>query len=83
MCGIALLLCGRLWVPIALHAVYDFGGQLVDTVGKGTVWTVPEIVLTAVVGTAVAGYALFVLFGMDRAHTFFDSENRAASAARQ
>ena len=39
--------------------------------------------LAAVVGTAVAGYALFVLFGMDRAHTFFDSENRAASAARQ
>lgn len=52
MCSLILLLTGSLASCCILHAIYDFGGYLVPRLGAGTVWTGPEMALTAVIGSA-------------------------------
>lgn len=64
MCAIALLKTGTLWVPVFLHALYDFNGFLVPTLGEGVIWTGTTIALTAMVALAVAIYTVFVLLGI-------------------
>ncbi len=58
MCSLVLLLSGSLAACVVIHAVYDFGGYLVPRLGEGTVWTVPEVALTAAVGTAALVFFL-------------------------
>ena len=60
MCATCMLITGDILVPIVLHAVYNFCGMLIDTVGAGEMWDVPTIVITAVLGTAVFGFYLGV-----------------------
>lgn len=61
MCGIAMLLSGDIWMAVGLHMVYDICGQMVPTLGGGKIWTLPTVILTAAVGTAVTVYALYLL----------------------
>lgn len=61
MCSIVLLKTGNLLICILLHAVFDFGGMLIPTLGAGKIWNVPTIVITAVLGVAVAAWEIYVL----------------------
>ena len=61
MCSIALLVTGSIWVPILLHALYDFGGYLIPTLGEGIVWDAATVAVTAVLGTAVAVWMTVLL----------------------
>lgn len=54
MCSIVLLKTGCIWLCVLLHAVYDFGGYLIPTLGKGRIWDPVTVTLTAVLGAAVA-----------------------------
>ncbi len=65
MCSLVLLLSGSLSSCVLIHAVYDFGGYLVMRCGEGTIWTAPEVALTAVVGVAAAAYFLAVSRKLD------------------
>ena len=62
MCSIMLLKTENVWYCVLCHAIYNFAGGVVPELGSGTLWTVPTVVLTAVVGVAVAVYAFVVLF---------------------
>ena len=55
MLAVVLLCTGSLALCIVLHAVYNFGGLLVPTLGYGAfadLWNVPTIVVTALIAVA-------------------------------
>ena len=63
MCSISMLETGNIYSAVVLHAVFDFGGLLTDYgMLSGIIWTVGNVVLTAVVGVAVAVYAICLFF---------------------
>ncbi len=59
MCAFVLIKTANIWLCVLLHAIFDFCGKLVDTLGKGTWISLPIILFTAVLGTAVAAYILY------------------------
>lgn len=65
MCSIALLVTGSIWIPVLLHALFDFGGYLIPTLGEGMVWDGCTVVITAVLGVAVTVYMLCLLFRIE------------------
>lgn len=73
MCSIALLVSGSIWVPVVLHALFDFGGYLVPTLGYGVVWDTATVILTAVLGVAVTIHMILLLIhrGKDCADRLF------------
>lgn len=56
MLSAVLLKTGSLWVCVLLHALFDFGGLLVPTLGGGVAWDGTFWLLTAVVGVLCAGH---------------------------
>ncbi len=62
MCSIMLVKTQNVWYCVLCHAIYNFAGGVVPELGSGTLWTVPTVVLTAVVAVAVAVYTFVVLF---------------------
>ncbi len=65
MCAIVLLKSGNLIFSILLHTVFDIGGRLIDTLGEGRIWNLPTVVVTAVLGVAVAAWLLYALLHID------------------
>ena len=61
MCAILLLRTGNLLVCIFLHALFDFGGTLITTLGEGELWDLPTVILTAVLGVLVTAWMVFAL----------------------
>lgn len=64
MCSVVLIKTSSIWYCVILHATYNFAGGVVPECGGGTLWTVPEIVLTAVIAVAVAAYVIYLLIGI-------------------
>ncbi len=62
MCAVVLLKTRCIWLCVALHAIYNFGGTLVPTLGSGRVWDPVTVVITAVLGIAVLFIMLKILF---------------------
>ncbi len=62
MCSVILVKTRNIWYCVVLHAVYNFAGGVVPQFGGGTVWTLAEIVFTALVSVAVAFYVIHMLF---------------------
>lgn len=62
VCALIVLYTRNLPAAVLFHAVYNFCGFLIPTLGAGDPWSVGEIVLTAVVAVLVAGYAFFLLY---------------------
>lgn len=62
MCSIVLLRTGNLWLCVLLHAVYDFGGFLVPTLGTGKIWDAATVTLTAVLGVLSALWLALLLW---------------------
>ena len=61
MCSVILVRTSNIWYCVLLHSVYNFAGGVVPECGGGTIWTVPEIALTAVVAVIVATYVIYIL----------------------
>ncbi len=74
MCSIALLVSGSVWVPVMLHALFDFGGYLIPTLGSGTVWDAVTVTVTVILGVAVTVYMIVLLIrcGKPCADRLFD-----------
>ncbi|MCQ2435602.1 MAG: CPBP family intramembrane metalloprotease [Clostridia bacterium] len=48
MCAVLMLICGSIYPSILVHATYNFCGYIVPTLGGGTWWDTPTIIITAV-----------------------------------
>lgn len=65
-CALALLFSGNLFVPVAVHAIFDFGGFLFDfgfVVGR--LWTMENVVFTAAVAVFAAICMIAAFFKRD------------------
>ena len=65
MCSVVLLKTRNIWLCVALHAIYDFCGTLMPTLGGGTWWDTPTVVFTAVLAVATAAYLIWQFFKLD------------------
>ncbi len=76
MLSIVLLKTGSIWLCIAIHAVYDFCGYLVPTLGGGKIWDTATIIVTAVLGVSVLVFMLYTLHGVgvDEAERLFSKK---------
>lgn len=59
MCAVVLFKTRNLWVCIILHALFDFGGKLIDTLGEGAIWNPPTVIFTAVLAVVVTAYMVW------------------------
>lgn len=50
MCAIVLLYTRCIWLCVALHAIYDFCGYLIPTLGEGIIWDTATVTITAFLG---------------------------------
>jgi membrane protease YdiL (CAAX protease family) len=66
MCAIVLLLTGNILVPTLIHALFNFGGYLIPTLGTGKLWDTPTIVLTVGVSLVILAYFLVLLLKMSK-----------------
>jgi membrane protease YdiL (CAAX protease family) len=62
MCAVVLLKTKNIWLCVMLHAVYDFCGFLIPTLGEGALWDTPTVIITAVLAFAVAAHVIYSLF---------------------
>lgn len=58
MCSIVLLHTRCIWLCVALHAIFDFGGLFISTLGKGQIWDALTITITAVLGVLALVFML-------------------------
>ncbi len=61
MCSVVLFKTANLWLCVALHAIYDFCGMLLPTLGDGSWWDTPTVIFTALLAVATTVY-MVVLF---------------------
>ena len=64
MCSIVLLKSHNILPCILLHAIFDFCGSLIPTLGVGEIWNTPTIVITAVLAVVVSAWMIYVLCGV-------------------
>ena len=64
MCSVVLFKTANLWLCVLLHAVYDFGGNLVSTLGDGKLWDTPTVIITAVLAVFTTVYLVVVFVRM-------------------
>ena len=79
MCSVVLLVTKKLWLPILIHAVFNFAGALIPTLGKGEIWGTATVVLTVIVSVAVATYtvALFFKYDLRKMQELFANKEKA------
>lgn len=61
MCAATMLFTGNIFVPVIIHSLFDIGGFMFDNFGTGTLWTTPNIIVTAIVSVLCAA-AILILF---------------------
>ena len=76
LCCTVLLETGNIWLCVFTHALYNFAGGVIPAFGEGTIWTGPEIAITAIVGVAVAVYSVvrFIKMPTERAAELFSGK---------
>ena len=65
MCSVVLFKTRNIWLCVLLHAIYDFSGNLVPTLGCGTWWDTPTVIFTAVLAVATTAYLVWQFFTLD------------------
>lgn len=61
MCAVVLLRTRNIWICAALHAIYDFCGFLMPTLGAGDWWDTPTVVITVILSVLTAVYIVVAL----------------------
>lgn len=64
LCSLVLLATKNIWLCVLLHALYNFLGNIVAELGNGAMWTVEQMIFTALVSVAVAAYCIWLFFKM-------------------
>ncbi len=65
MCSVVLFKTRNLWLCVLLHAVFDFGGKMIETLGAGKIWNTPTIVITAFLAVLTTAYLVWHFFRLD------------------
>lgn len=62
VCGFALIVSGNIYLPILFHAIFDFGGFLMDKgLATGVLWTI-ENVLWTLISSIILGVIIVIIF---------------------
>ncbi len=69
------LVTNNIWLCVLVHALFDFGGNLVNALGSGEVWDVPFWVATVACGILCAVWVVTSLVKSDRNKPVFQPEN--------
>lgn len=64
MCSVVLFKTGNLWLCILLHAIYDFSGNLMPTLGAGQWWDTPTVIFTVILALFTAAYMVIAFIRM-------------------
>ena len=82
MCSVVLLRTRNIWLCVLLHAIYDFCGHLLPTLGGGTWWDTPTVIFTAVLAVATTAYLVwqFFILNLDRVGDIFRLSRAEISA---
>jgi len=80
MCSIVLLYTRCIWLCVALHAIYDFCGYLVPTLGDGIIWDPATITITAVLGIFAFVFMILWLLKItpERVNELYNKNNAAS-----
>ena len=68
LCAICLSVCKNIFIPIILHALFDFGGLMLNNpyaIGVGNQWDTLTIILTAVIGVLTCAYMVVLCIKTD------------------
>ena len=65
MCAFALFKTGSIWISAAIHAVYNFCGQIIPRLGEGSMLNVPQISITVIISMVCAIYIVLSLIKAD------------------
>ena len=73
VCGFALIVSGNIYLPILFHAIFDFGGFLMDKgLATGVLWTI-ENVLWTLISSIILGVIIVIIFiKKDFSHLYDD-----------
>ncbi|MBQ9162349.1 MAG: CPBP family intramembrane metalloprotease [Clostridia bacterium] len=64
MCSVVLMKTANIWLCVVLHAVYNFCGNVVPTLGGGDWWDTPTVIFTAVLAVATTAFMTVAFFKM-------------------
>ena len=65
LCAVVYIRSTNIWYAVILHSVYNFAGSVVNECGSGEIWTVPQIIFTAIVSVCVGIYVIYQFFKID------------------
>ena len=66
MCSVVLFRTGNLWLCVFLHAVFNFNGQVVPSLGDGIIWEPVTVTVTAALAVFATAFLTVVFFRMGR-----------------
>ena len=64
MCSVVLMKTANIWLCVVLHAVYNFCGNVVPTLGGGSLWDTPTVIITAILAVATTAFMTVAFFKM-------------------
>lgn len=70
MCSVILLKTKNIWLCVAVHAVFNFGGAIVATCGHGEIWDTFTVIFTAVLAVVTFVYMLVAFIKLDVSSTY-------------
>lgn len=62
MCSVVLMKTANIWLCVVLHAVYNFCGNVVPTLGGGDWWDTPTVVFTVILAVATTAFMTVAFF---------------------
>ncbi|MBE6584682.1 MAG: CPBP family intramembrane metalloprotease [Ruminococcaceae bacterium] len=65
MCSVVLIKTANIWLCVALHGVFNFGGAVVQYCGRGEIWDTFTVILTAIIAVATTVYMIFAFLRAD------------------
>ncbi len=65
MCAVVLLRTRNILACILVHAVYNFGGNIVFRLGEGAIWDAPTVIITAILGVFALVFMLWSVLTFD------------------
>ena len=62
MCSVVLMKTSNIWLCVILHAVYNFGGTIIERCGEGQRWDTFTVVITVIIAVATTVYMTIAFF---------------------
>ena len=65
MCSVVLIKTANIWHCVAIHAIFNFSGAVVPTLGAGEIWDSLTIMITAIIAVITFVYMLVFFLRFD------------------